>query len=161
MQIVGKFYDKHGKLHNGIHKVDSKGRVELVKEMEEITFEEAHNQEELLDKEAIDRFRLDIEETGLLVAVKDEDTVLRYTDGGEINSHKVYYYGKDLELAFMCQDRAFDCLAYIAHQHKEHKDFAYDFVYRYLELRENPEADFEYLIELAESKEMITIMNEI
>lgn len=161
MQIVGNFYDKYGKLRNGIHKVDSKGRAIIVKEINEISFKEAKNQEELLDKEAIERFRLDIEETGLLVAVKDEDTVLRYTDGGEINSHKVYYYGKDLELAFMCQDRAFDCLAYIAHQHEEYKDFAYEFVYRYLELRENPKADFDYLIKLSKSKEMVSIMNEI
>lgn len=161
MQIVGKFYDSYGKLRDGIYNVDKKGKIKIKEKIEEITFEEAHNQEELLDEEAIERFRLDIEEMGLLVAVKDEDTVLRYTDGGEINPHKVYYFGKDLELAFMCQDRAFDCLNYIAYQHEDYKEFAYEFVYRYLELRENPEADFEYLLGMADSREMISIMNSI
>lgn len=157
MRVYGYFYNERKKLNYGVHEVNEKGKVKLVKKMKGLTFTPAKNQEDLLDEEAIRRFQVDVEETSLLIAVKDEETVLRYTDDYEINPHKVYYYGKDLETCFMCQDRALNCMEYIAYQYPEHKEFAYNFVYRYLELRENPDADLESLVRDANSQTMIDI----
>lgn len=157
MRVYGYFYDKYKNINHGIHEVDSMGNATLVRELEKTTFKRAENQEELLDEEAIQRFRVDMEEVSLLIAVQNEDTTLRYIDNLDegVNPHKVYYYGKDLELCFKCQDRALDCLKYIAYRHEKHKDFAYNFVYRYLELRENPEADIQALVRDAESTTMV------
>lgn len=161
MRVYGYFYDKNKNLNYGIHEVDSKGNATLVDEREEITFKVAENQMDLMDEEAIERFRVDVEETSLLIAIQNEDTALRYIDDIDVgvNPHKVYYYGKDLSLCFMCQDRALECLKYIAYRHEKHKDFAYNFVYRYLELRENPEANLEELVRDAKSRTMAEILN--
>lgn len=163
MRVYGYFYDKFKNLNYGVHEVDSKGNATLVKELEKTTFRVAQNQEELLDEEAIQRFRVDMEETSLLITIQDEETLLRYVDDLDegINPHKVYYYGKDLETCFRCQDRALECLKYIAYRHEKHKDFAYNFVYRYLELRENPEADLDSLVRDAESTAMVDIQHEL
>lgn len=163
MRVYGNFFDEDNNLTHGIHEVDELGKVTLVQPLPKTRYKIAENQEELLDAEAIHRFEVDIKETSLLIAVQNEDTVLRYIDDLDkgINPHKVYYYGKDLETCFMCQDRALDCLHYIAYRHPKHKDFATQFVYRYLELRENPEADLDGLVQDAMSSAMIEIQNTI
>lgn len=163
MRVYGYFYNQRGKLNYGIHEVDEKGKVKLIKKQKGLTFKASSEQEKLLDEEAIVRFQKDIYETSLLIAIKDEETVLRYVDDLDkgINPHKVYYYGKDLETCFECQDRALDCLEYIAYQYPEHKDFAYNYVYRYLELRENPEADLDSLVRDATSTTMVAIQHAI
>jgi len=163
MRVYGYFYDEEQNLNYGVHEVDEEGKSFCIQKQAPIAFKRATNQEDLLDAEAIERFRVDIDEVGLIIAVKDEDTILRYIDNLDegVNAHKVYYYGKDLIQCFECQDRALDCLEYIAYQHEQHKDFAYNFVYRYLELRENPEADIEQLLRDARGQRMIDIQNSI
>lgn len=165
MRVYGKFIDNTGKLNYGIHDIDEKGNVTFIKELESIPgnrYKQAENQEELLDEEAIQRFQVDVYETSLIIAVKDEEPILRYVDEGDtVNPHKVYYYGKDLESCFMCQDRALDCLEYIARLKTEYRDFAYNYVYRYLELRENPEADLDSLVADATSQIMINIQHDV
>lgn len=159
MRVYGYFYNSRGKLQYGVHDVDEKGRVKQIRKMERLSFTPAREQERLLDEEAIRRFQVDINETSLLIAVKDEEPILRYVDGDEVNPHKVYYFGKDLEDCFYCQDRALDCLEYIAYQYPEYKDFAYAYVYRYLELREDPEADLDSLLEDAKGSSMVGIQH--
>lgn len=163
MRVYGNFYDKNKNLNYGIHEIDSKGNATLVKELDKTFFRVAENQDDLLDEEAIQRFRVDMEETSMLIAIQHEDTTLRYVDDLDsgVNPHKVYYYGKDLETCFRCQDRALDCLKYIAYRKKKHSDFAHGFVYRYLELRENPEADLDELVRDADSWEMAEIQHEL
>jgi len=161
MRVYGYFFDGDEVEPNyGIHEVDERGNAVLIKEQEEPpkALRIADNQEDLLDEEAIQRFRVDVNEVSLILAVANEDTLLRYMGANnEINPHKVYYYGKDLQKCFYCQDRAIDCLEYIAYQRTRHKEFAYSFIYRYLELRENPEADLDRLMEDASSQTMSDI----
>lgn len=159
MRVYGYFYDSKDQLNYGIHEVDEKLNTKLIERKGRLTFEPANNQEELLDAEAIKRFLIDTEEISNFIAIQNEDTMLRYIDNLDdgVNPHKIYYYGKDLEEAFECQDRALDCLKYISYQRQEHKEFAANFIYRYLELRENPDADIRALLRDARSIQMVAI----
>lgn len=156
MMIHGKLIGEEGVVLKGKHKINSKGeiiRTDMVQT--EMSYDVAVNQDELMLEEAIRRFKVDAEELGLLIHVKDENGYYRYLDENEeLDMLKVYYYGKDLREAFRCQDVAIKCLEYVNMYEQEYKDFALNYIYKYLSLREDPLTNMWELEELEDSQEM-------